>query len=86
MSGYTISVTGNSNDSNLILASESGSILDNANANDLTPLTTRVSSLETATLKGVFTMDSEFTNYQADYKLQYNFDLQVPLFHTRQGH
>mgnify|MGYP003666138137 FL=1 len=75
MAGYTISVTGNSNDSNLVLASESGSILDNASATDLTPLTTRVNTLETTTLKGVFTMDSEFTNYQADYKLQFNFDI-----------
>ena len=48
MAGYTISVTGNSNDSNLVLASESGSILDNASATDLTPLTTRVNTLETS--------------------------------------
>ena len=75
MSGYTIEIHGSSNDSNFVLASESGSIIENASATDLTPLTGRVNTLETSTLKGVFTMDSEFTQYQADYKIQYNFDI-----------
>ena len=48
MSGYTIEIRGYSNDSDFILNSASGSITENASATDLTPLTTRVSTLETS--------------------------------------
>tara|TARA_R110002073_G_scaffold47462_4_gene128615 strand:- start:77 stop:2812 length:2736 start_codon:yes stop_codon:yes gene_type:complete len=46
MSGYTIEIRGNSNDSDLILGSTSGSITENTAAN-LAPLTGRVNTLET---------------------------------------
>ncbi len=58
MSGYTIEIHGSSNDSNFVLASESGSIIENASATDLTPLTTRVNTLETS-------MNSVDTNVNA---------------------
>ena len=88
MSAYTISISGNSNDSDLVLASSGASITENGSSN-LVPLTgrvntlessmnsveTRVSTLENFNLKGVFTIDSEFTSYQADYKIQSKCDI-----------
>ena len=48
MSGYNISITGNSNDSDLVLASSNGSITETTSAN-LTGLETKTSTLETKT-------------------------------------
>ena len=47
MSGYTISITGNSNDSDLVLSSSAASITENGSSN-LVPLTGRVNTLETS--------------------------------------
>ena len=48
MSGYTISITGDSNDSDLVLGSSSGSITETKSAN-LTALETKTATLETKT-------------------------------------
>ncbi len=48
MSSYTISITGDSNDYDLVLGSSYGSIVENGSSN-LVPLTGRVSTLETST-------------------------------------
>tara|TARA_R110002074_G_scaffold323838_1_gene494276 strand:+ start:51 stop:3155 length:3105 start_codon:yes stop_codon:yes gene_type:complete len=47
-SGYNISITGDSNDSDLVLGSGSGSITENLSV-DLTPLETKTATLETKT-------------------------------------
>ena len=57
MSGYTISITGNSNDSDLVLSSSAASITENGSSN-LVPLTGRVNTLETS-------MNSVSTNIES---------------------